>query len=157
MTILGLRFAHFANGVSELHGDVARRMWQHVWPEQVRDELPVRHVTNGVHATTWLAPEILALLQQYIGIDWEKRIGDPKMRDLIDEIPDEEIWRAHELGRSRLIRSARESMEKQLTQRNASRAELVLRPQRARPGNPNHRIRPPCRQLQTRHPAPARS
>lgn len=124
MTILGLRFAHFANGVSELHGDVARRMWQHVWPRQVRDELPIRHVTNGVHATTWLAPEILALLQQYIGIDWEKRMSDPKMRARIDQIPDEEIWRAHELGRSRLIRSARESMEKQLTQRNATRAEL---------------------------------
>ena len=124
MTILGLRFAHFANGVSELHGDVARRMWQHVWPQQVRDELPVRHVTNGVHAPTWLAPEILALLQQYIGTDWEKRIGDPKMLTRIDDIPDEEIWRAHELGRSRLIRSARESLEKQLTQRNASRAEL---------------------------------
>ncbi len=124
MTILGLRFAHFANGVSELHGDVARRMWQHVWPGQVRDELPVRHVTNGVHATTWLAPEMLALLQQYIGLDWQQRMGDPKMQARIDEIPDEEIWRAHELGRSRLIRSARESMEKQLTQRNASRAEL---------------------------------
>ena len=124
MTILGLRFAHFANGVSELHGDVARRMWQHVWPQQVRDELPVRHVTNGVHATTWLAPEILILLQQYIGIDWQQRMGDPKMRASIDEIPDEEIWRAHELGRSRLIRSARDSMEKQLTQRSASRAEL---------------------------------
>jgi starch phosphorylase len=124
MTILGLRFAHFANGVSALHGDVARRMWQHVWPAQVRDELPVRHVTNGVHATTWLAPEILALLQQYIGIDWQQRMSDPKMQARIDEIPEEEIWRAHELGRSRLIRSARESMEKQLTQRNASRAEL---------------------------------
>ena len=124
MTILGLRFAHFANGVSELHGDVARRMWQHVWPEQVRDELPVRHVTNGVHATTWLAPEVLTLLQQHIGMDWEKRMSEPKMRALIDGIPDEEIWRAHELSRSRLIRSARESMEKQLTLRNASRAEL---------------------------------
>ncbi|MES2709885.1 MAG: alpha-glucan family phosphorylase [Verrucomicrobiota bacterium] len=124
MTILGLRFAHFANGVSELHGDVARRMWQHVWPHEVRDELPVRHVTNGVHATTWLAPEILALLEQYVGADWEKRVSDPAQLARIDEIPDEEIWRAHDIGRSRLLRSARASMEKQLLQRNASRAEL---------------------------------
>ena len=124
MTILGLRFAHFANGVSALHGDVARRMWQHVWPQQVQDELPIRHVTNGVHATTWLAPEILALLHQHIGPDWQKRLRDPAALALVDPIPDEEIWRAHELGRSRLIRSARESMEKQLRQRNATRAEL---------------------------------
>ncbi|RYD38679.1 MAG: alpha-glucan family phosphorylase [Verrucomicrobiaceae bacterium] len=124
MTILGLRFAHFANGVSALHGDVARRMWQHVWPHQVRDELPVRHVTNGVHATTWLAPEIQALLEQYVGADWEKRVSDPAQLARVLEIPDEEIWRAHDTAHSRLLRSARASMEKQLLQRNASRAEL---------------------------------
>lgn len=124
MTILGLRFSHFSNGVSALHGDVARRMWQHVWPHEVRDELPVKHVTNGVHATTWLAPEILALLEQYVGADWQHRVSDPEQLARIDEIPDEEIWRAHDIGRSRLLRSARASMEKQLLQRNASRAEL---------------------------------
>ena len=124
MTILGLRFSHLSNGVSELHGDVSRRMWSHVWPNHVRDELPIRHVTNGVHAPTWLAPEILSLVQQYLGTGWEKVTGDPKMLARIDEIPDEELWRAHEIGRSRLMRTTRESMERQLTQRNASRAEL---------------------------------
>lgn len=124
MTILGLRFSQFNNGVSALHGEVARRMWAHVWPEHVLEELPVRHVTNGVHAPTWLAPEILALLQQYLGVNWEQLISDPKHLARIDEIPDEELWRAHEICRSRLLRGARESMERQLVLRNASRAEL---------------------------------
>lgn len=125
MTILGLRMAHRSNGVSALHGDVARGMWQHVWPSHLRDELPIRHVTNGVHAPTWLSPEILALLQRCLGPGWEPATSHTSALARIDEIPGEELWRIHEMARSKLVSTAREAVEKQLSARNATRAELA--------------------------------
>jgi starch phosphorylase len=125
MTILGLRMAHRANGVSALHGDVARGMWQHVWPDQLRDELPVRHVTNGVHAPTWLSADVLALLQQYMGADWEAGALSGETLARIDAIPDSELWRIHELSRNRLVTAAREAVARQSSARNATHAELT--------------------------------
>ncbi|HEX2751288.1 MAG TPA: alpha-glucan family phosphorylase [Verrucomicrobiales bacterium] len=124
MTILGLRMAHRANGVSALHGDVARGMWQHVWPQLLRDELPIRHVTNGVHAPTWLSPEILALIQQYVGVDWETGVSRPEILARIDNIPGEELWRIHEQSRNRLVVTARNAVAKQSSARNATRSEI---------------------------------
>lgn len=124
MTILGLRMAHRANGVSELHGDVARGMWQHVWPNRLRDELPIGHVTNGVHAPSWLSPEILSLIQQYMGADWENGAFRPEILARLDNIPDEELWRVHEQSRNRLVTAAREAVAKQSSARNATRSEL---------------------------------
>jgi len=124
MTILGLRMAQRANAVSKLHGDVSRGMWQHVFPNHLRDEVPVQHVTNGIHAPTWVSPEILALLQTFLGADWEKSALNPRDLARISDIPDEELWRAHEMARSRLLRTARDAMSHQLSARNATRAEL---------------------------------
>jgi starch phosphorylase len=124
MTILGLRMAQRANAVSKLHGDVSRGMWQHVFPQHLRDEVPVQHVTNGIHAPTWVSPEILALLQTFLGADWEKSALNPRDLARINDIPDEELWRAHEMARSRLLRTARDAMSHQLSARNATRAEL---------------------------------
>jgi starch phosphorylase len=124
MTVLGLRMAQRANGVSELHGDVARGMWQHVWPTQLRDELPIRHVTNGVHAPTWLSADVLSMLKQHLGADWESAADDAARLAAIDTIPDEELWRVHELARGRLLVAAREAIGRQSIARNATRAEM---------------------------------
>ena len=125
MTILGLRMSQHANGVSALHGDVARRMWQHVWPDHYRNELPIHHITNGVHAPTWLSPEMLALIRQYMGADWEMATSNPLQLNLIDSIPGEELWRIHELCRNKLVETAREAVERQFSARNATRAEIA--------------------------------
>ena len=125
MTILGLRMAQRSNAVSALHGDVSRGMWQHVFPQHLRDEVPIDHVTNGIHAPTWISPEILALLQTFLGADWEKAAMSPRDIARIGDIPDEELWRAHEMARSRLLRTARDAMSHQLSARNATRAELA--------------------------------
>lgn len=125
MTILGLRTAHYMNGVSLLHGDVARGMWQHVWPDLLRDELPVRHVTNGVHAPTWLSQDVLGLIQQSMGPDWELGAFSKTELARINDIPGEELWRLHELARNRLVVAAREAVERQFSARNATRAELA--------------------------------
>jgi starch phosphorylase len=126
MTILGLRMAHQSNGVSRLHGDVARGMWNHVWPGKVRDEVPIGHVTNGVHAPTWLAPEMLTLLQTHLGGDWEQAIENPDKLKRINDIPDEELWRVHELARARLFRMTRNFYEQQLQRLNANQADLAM-------------------------------
>ena len=124
MTILGLRMARYANGVSKLHGEVAREMWAHLWPERAKEEIPIGHVTNGVHVPTWVSAQNVELFDRYIGPGWRNHPGAKDTLDGINQIPDEELWRAHEMGRSRLIRAAREHAEKQYQARNATRAEI---------------------------------
>ncbi len=125
MTILGLRMAGFCNGVSRLHGQVARRMWMHLWPNRMEDEVPIRHVTNGIHVASWLSPDLHTLYDRYLGPQWRNGIGQPKMIHQVGQIPDDELWRAHELARSRLVRIVRSRMERQYKARNAPRMDVV--------------------------------
>jgi len=125
MTVLGLRMARFSNGVSRLHGAVARRMWAHLWPGRVHDEVPIGHITNGVHIASWLSSQNAELFDRYIGPDWRHHPGAASTTDRINHIPDEELWRAHELGRGRLVRAARERAERQYASRNAPPADVA--------------------------------
>ena len=124
MTILALRLSQYCNGVSRLHGTVARRMWAHLWPGRPEDEVPITSITNGVHSPSWLSPENILLFDRYLGPQWHIKPGDAAMLERIDQIPDEELWRAHELSRSCLIRECREWMARQMHRRNAGKAEL---------------------------------
>jgi starch phosphorylase len=125
MTILGLRMAHRSNGVSKLHGVVERKMWAHLWPGRAEDEVPIRHVTNGIHVPSWLSADNAVLFDRYLGPEWREGMSDTGILSGLTQIPDEELWRAHELGRARLVRIARELCEKQLSVRNATRAEIT--------------------------------
>jgi starch phosphorylase len=124
MTILGLRMAAHSNGVSHLHGRVARRMWSHLWPGRPEDEITIGHVTNGVHVSSWLSPDNTALYDRYLGPQWREHPADPRVLQQVLQIPDDELWRAHELNRSRMVRIVRDLMEKQYQARNAPRAEI---------------------------------
>jgi len=124
MFVLGIRLAQYCNGVSELHGSVARRMWSHVWPEQPHNEVPITHITNGVHVASWLSVENALLFERYLGPDWYRNTWASDASDRIDEIYDEELWRAHEMSRSRLIRLCRALMVKQYRRRNAPKAVM---------------------------------
>ncbi|MFH1983925.1 MAG: alpha-glucan family phosphorylase [Pseudomonadota bacterium] len=133
MFILGLRLANYCNGVSKLHGEVARRMWSHVWPDRPVDEVPISHITNGVHIPTWIAPELALLYERYLGPEWYMGSRKPENMARIDEIYDEELWRAHEMSRARLLRACREKILFQLDRRNAPKSvrddvEAVLDP-----------------------------
>ena len=119
MFILGLRMAQNINGVSKLHGKVARKMWSHVWPNRSEDETPITHVTNGIHIPTVLAPEIKRLFERHLGPQWNMGSSVPENVARIDDIFDEELWQAHEMCRSRLIRAVRELMHYQYGRRNA--------------------------------------
>ncbi|MBD3369567.1 alpha-glucan family phosphorylase [Candidatus Fermentibacteria bacterium] len=124
MTVLALRLSHFANGVSDLHGSTTRSMWSHLWPDRPEDEIPISHVTNGIHAASWVLSDIGDLLDSYLSPEWRTKQLDEDGMSQISQIPDEELWRAHETGRSRLVRTARELAERQYSARHATKAQI---------------------------------
>jgi len=118
MFVLGLRMSQFCNGVSQLHGSVARKMWAHIWPDRPVDEIPITHVTNGAHVPSWISYELSLLFDRYLGPGWSQHPYNHSIMNRIDGIYDEELWRIHEMNRSRLIRTCREIMVKQYGRRN---------------------------------------
>jgi starch phosphorylase len=92
LTVLALRTSRSANGVSRVHGGVARRMWHPLWPDRAVEEVPIRHVTNGVHLPTWMAAPMRELMDRYLGADWMERAADPRTWEAVEDIPEEEIW-----------------------------------------------------------------
>lgn len=108
LTPLGLKLSRHANGVSLRHGIVAREMWQHMYPDRGVEDVPIGHVTNGVHVATWLADPMRELLDKHLGEDWQRRVGDPATWEPVDDIPDEELWNVRLALRSNLIDYARE-------------------------------------------------
>ncbi len=106
-TVCGLNSAWYRQGVSRLHGQTARRMWQPLWRDFLEDEVPIGSITNGVHLPSWVAPELAALFDRYLGKGW--RDGNaPAVWERVRTIPDEELWRVHELLRARLLNALRE-------------------------------------------------
>jgi len=126
MFVLGLRMAQHCNGVSQLHGNVARRRWAYVWPERPEDEIPITHVTNGVHILSWISRENALLFERSFGPDWFQQPLSSDIIKGIDQIYDEELWFAHETSRSRLIRTCREQMGKQYRRRNAPKSVMEV-------------------------------
>ncbi|OQX62484.1 MAG: alpha-glucan phosphorylase [Desulfococcus sp. 4484_241] len=125
MFVLGLHLTQNINGVSELHGSVARKMWSHVWPGLPVKEVPIRHITNGVHIPSWISIENALLYQRYLGRDWAVDIwNNSELARRIEDIYDEELWRAHEMSKTRLIRSCRRWMTRQYGRRNAPKSVM---------------------------------
>jgi starch phosphorylase len=87
-----LRTSRAANGVSRRHGEVARAMWKDLWPGRAVDDVPIGHVTNGVHIPTWLGGPMRELLDRHLGEGWLDRAADPATWAGVDGIPDEELW-----------------------------------------------------------------
>jgi len=108
MTKLALMLSGRSNGVSELHGEVSRRMWQSLWPEKRMDEVPIAHVTNGVHLPSWTGEAMHRLYSKYISPDWRQRQDDPLLWARIEEIPDSELWEAHNYLKRKMFSIIRE-------------------------------------------------
>ncbi len=104
LTPLAIRMCRSTNGVSRKHGEVSRELWQKLWPEQTIEQVPITHVTNGVHAPTWVAPLIRALYDKYANGDWQAEVRDRAgWLHAVSRIPDEELWAAHLLLKERLV------------------------------------------------------
>jgi glycogen phosphorylase len=125
MTVLALRLASHSNGVSKLHGEVSRRMWQALWPSVPRDEVPIGHITNGVHFRSWISLEMNQLYDRYLGPKWCEEPGDNEVWSRVHSIPPEELWRSHERRRDRLVAWVRRRVHAQRIQRGAPPAEIA--------------------------------
>ena len=107
ITPLALRTSRSSIGVSRRHGQIARTMWQPLWPERPVDGVPIGHVTNGVHTTTWMAEPMQALLDSHLGHDWRTRLADETLWKQIASIPDAEIWAVRRTLRRKLVEYTR--------------------------------------------------
>ncbi|MBW4443317.1 MAG: alpha-glucan family phosphorylase [Plectolyngbya sp. WJT66-NPBG17] len=111
MTVLALRLCRSANGVSELHGEVSRKMWTVLYPEKSEDNVPIGYITNGVHASTWTSAMMADLYRKYLGEDWTTKVLDPQTWAKIDNAPDEEIWWRHQILKERLVAHTRQKVK----------------------------------------------
>jgi len=125
MTVLALHMAGKTNGVSVLHGQVSRAMWNDVWPNIPRNDVPIGSITNGVHGPSWISREMAWLLDRYLGPRWEDDGGDSALWSRVHHIPDEELWRTHERRRERLVAYARSRLHQQLDSRGAAPSEVA--------------------------------
>ncbi|QQS43173.1 MAG: alpha-glucan family phosphorylase [Acidobacteriota bacterium] len=110
MTPLAIRLSRSSNGVSEKHGEVSRNLWLRMFPGlEDASEVPIAHVTNGVHPATWIAPALKDLYASKIGVHWESLLADPsEWRNAVESIPDEDVWRTHQLLKNLLISYVRD-------------------------------------------------
>jgi phosphorylase/glycogen(starch) synthase len=102
MTILGLKMANMSNGVSRLHGSVARRMWRDVWKGFQDSDVPIKHITNGVHMLSYLSPRMREVLDIYLGLNWD-RDPDPERWKRINDIPNSQLWRVRSTLKFNLV------------------------------------------------------
>ena len=119
MTVLGLKLSR-ANAVSNLHGHISRRMWAHLWPWRVEEEIPIGHITNGVHIQSWLAWQMQQLYDRYFPADWMQRMGEPEVWQTIHEIDPGELWETHYALKNLLLAFVRRRVSRQCRRRGES-------------------------------------
>jgi starch phosphorylase len=120
MTVIGLKLSRRANAVSSLHGHVSRRMWAHLWPWRVEEEIPIGHITNGVHIPTWLAYPMHVLYDRALRSEWNTWLGDPKAWQNLYDVDPGELWETHSDLKTRLLDFVRRRAGRQRRRRNES-------------------------------------
>ncbi len=126
MTVLALRLSAYNNGVSALHGEISRDMWRELWPGLPEQEIPISHITNGVHARTYLSQDMQELLDRYFGARFHDEPSNLEIWDRVYRVSDEELWRTHERRKSQLVAFARDRLRQQLIRRGVSGNRLNL-------------------------------
>ncbi|NLT74442.1 MAG: glycosyltransferase family 1 protein [Chloroflexi bacterium] len=124
MAVLALSLSASANGVSQLHGQVARQMWQSLWPGTPVGEVPITAVTNGVHHRSWVSEDMATLLLRHLGPRWLENPADSELWQRVERIPDDELWLAHRRRRERLVTMARQTVARQMRRRGASQSDV---------------------------------
>ena len=120
MTVIGLKLSRRANAVSALHGHVSRRMWAHLWPWRVEEEIPIGHITNGVHVPSWLAYQMQQLYDRHFPYDWMKRMLEPEVWRKIYQVDPGELWETHYALKNLLLQFVRRRVSRQCRRRGES-------------------------------------
>jgi starch phosphorylase len=124
MTVLALKFGRHANGVSALHGQVSRQMWHPLYPNRPEEEVPIGHITNGVHVRSWLAPQMYQLFDRHLGADWDRRMSEPSTWAGIHNIDDAELWETQQVLKAELINFVRDRLVDQARHRGEGEAAI---------------------------------
>ena len=123
MAVMGLRLAGMSNGVSRLHGELSRSMFQPLWPEVPAEEAPLGSVTNGVHAPTWVSPEMDDLLTRYVLPAWDQ--ADARAWARLDRAGDDELWRVREQCKERMVAVVRQRLKSSALSRGVSQSDAA--------------------------------
>ncbi len=126
MAYLAMIFSSYIIGVSKLHAEVSRKMWQGSWVGVPLNEVPIDSVTNGIHTRSWISQEISDLYSRYLGLDWMEQPANHNCWANVDDILDSELWRTHELRREKMISLIRQRLKEQFQRRGATPRELKL-------------------------------
>jgi glycogen phosphorylase len=124
MPALALRFTTGRNGVAKLHGQTSRRIWRDLWPDVPEEEVPIGHVTNGVHVRSWMAPQIQALAEGILPEDWRTRLDDAPMWRAFEDIDPAELWRVRKGLKAQSVRFLRRRVRRQADRHEASPTAL---------------------------------
>ncbi len=136
MTALAARGSRFMNGVSRIHGDVSALILGDLWPEVPEEENPISYVTNGVHAPSFLAPEMADAFERFIGSGWNSRLGLPGALDGVESVPDHLFWSIRQHLKSRMFELVRQRVRAQHFRNHGSEAHLDRLLKYADPANP---------------------
>jgi starch phosphorylase len=117
MTVLALKLSRRANAVSALHGEVSRAMWMGLYPGRMADEVPIGHITNGVHVPSWLAPQMFRLYDRHLGTNWHQHSSEARIWEGIENVDDGELWETHLSLKSRLLEFVRQRAVEQAERR----------------------------------------
>ena len=120
MTVLGLKLSRRANAVSSLHGNISRRMWAHLWPWRTEEEIPIGHITNGVHLPSWLAWQMQHLYDRIFPAGWMRRMGQPDIWQYIHQVDPGELWETHNALKNLLFGFVRRRLSRQSRRRGES-------------------------------------
>ncbi len=134
MTVIGMKLSRYANAVSNLHGVISRRMWAPLWPERNVDEVPIGHITNGVHIQSWLAGQMALLYDKHFPAGWRNQMGSPRVWQAIHNVDPGELWETHNALKNHLLSFVRRRVSRQCRRRGESDAIIeaarnVLDPQ----------------------------
>ncbi len=117
MTIIGLKLSRTANAVSQLHGVVSRRMWAHLWPWRQEEELPIGHITNGVHSQSWLANQMKTLYDKHFPINWMDNVGQASAWEGVHDVDPGELWETHNTLKTLMVSFVRRRVISQCRRR----------------------------------------
>ncbi len=124
MTVLALKLSRHANGVSALHGRVSRQMWSPLFPNRTEEQVPIGHITNGVHVMSWLSSPMRQIFNRHLGPDWPERMSDTTMWRKIASVDDAELWETQQILKAGLIKFVRGRLVQQAKRRNESAAVI---------------------------------